>query len=260
MAVDKFEQKVSKALSANGSQTAAEIAALLDELETAISAATEAAKLQREASLDPSQMPNPVAARVAVEDAEFRVGRLKTLLPRLRQRYTVVVAHEEAAQARQRAAPLIAERDRLSDELRALLPYLGKLADCFIRVTNNSNAINRLAATLPAHATIFIRDAELEARGLERFTRDSPSILKDAVLPGLDGRMLWPPPRSVAEVTAFAAPTYDPRNSPEWGLHRDQETARAEAAEIAAAKQAEEAAEQMARELNMPQWWKGETR
>jgi hypothetical protein len=102
---------------------------------------------------------------------------------------------------------------------------------------------------LPAHVAIHIADAELQARGLDRFSRDHPSILKSAVLPGLDGRTLWPPPRSEADVAMFAAPTYDPRYSPEWGLHRDQQNAEAEAKAIAAEKERAEAAERMAAEL-----------
>jgi hypothetical protein len=258
---DKLEQKVAKTLAANGgAKSAADIAALLTELEQAIVTADEAAKAAHERALDPLQSPDAAAGLRFKEQTAFRASRLRTLLPKLQQRYTVVLAHEEAAAARKRSEPLIVERNRLADELKSLLPTIGQLADCFVKIAANNAALGRYHASLPAHVGLFIRGAEERARGIDRFTRDSPSILKDAILPGLDGKMLWPPPRSEADVTMFAPPTFDPRHSPEWGLHRDQQNAEAEAKAAEAEKEREQAVEAFARERNMPMWWKGEKR
>jgi hypothetical protein len=191
---------------------------LLTETEQAIAQAETNAKAARERAYDPTLAPDLAAARKEMEDSALRLGRLQTMLPRLRQRYAAAVGREQAAEARKQSEPLIAERNRLADELMALLPYLGKLADCFVRITNNTSALNRFHAALPPGMALHIRDAELKARGLDRFTREAPSILKSTALPGLDGKMLWPPPRSEADVTMFAPPAYDPRSSPEWGL------------------------------------------
>ena len=47
--------------------------------------------------------------------------------------------------------------------------------------------------------------AELQARGLDRFTRDTPSLLTSVVLFDRDsGRQVWPPPRPPM-AAAFAA-------------------------------------------------------
>ena len=50
-----------------------------------------------------------------------------------------------------------------------------------------------------------LRSAELHARGLDSFTRDSPSLLGSVVLFDFEtGRQVWPPPRPSA-AAAFAA-------------------------------------------------------
>jgi hypothetical protein len=72
-----LEQKISKAQAANGSQSSGDVAALLTELEAAIAAATENAKLEHERSLDPSVTPDAKKARQDAEDAQFRRGSSK---------------------------------------------------------------------------------------------------------------------------------------------------------------------------------------
>jgi hypothetical protein len=251
----KLEQRISKMLNV-GEPSSQTLSDLLTETEQAIAQAETNAKAARERAYDPSLAPDLAAARKEMEDSALRLGRLQTMLPRLRQRYAAAVAREQAAEARKQAGPLITERNKLAAELRALLPTIGQLADLFVRIGANNAAIGRFHAALPPHVGLFIHDAELKARGLDRFTRETPSIVKDAVLPGLDGRTLWPAPRSESDVTMFAPPAYDPRHSPEWGRHRDQQNAEAEAKALAAEKEREQAAEAMAIEMNMPQWWK----
>jgi hypothetical protein len=255
----KVEAKIAKMLN-GGEPSSQTLSELLSETEQAIAQAETNAKAARERAFDPTLAPDLAAARKEMEDSALRLGRLQTMLTRLRQRYAAAVAREEAAAARRQAGPLIAERNKLADELKALLPYFHKIADIFIRITNNSNAINRFHAALPAGMGLYVRDAELKARGLERFTRENPSILKDAVLPGLDGRMLFPPPRSEADVSAFAPVSYNPRYSPEWSRVLEEENAAAEAKAIEAAKRHADEARQGQIESGAPVWWEGEKR
>src|SRR6185437_5105787 len=77
--------------------TAARLAVLTEETETAIGQAEVAAKAERQKALDPLSSPDPQRARAAAEDAEFRCERLRALLARLLARYGNVVAAEEAA-------------------------------------------------------------------------------------------------------------------------------------------------------------------
>jgi hypothetical protein len=256
----QLEQRIARTLAANGAQTSHEIASQLTALEAEISASMEAAQAAHEASLDPALTPDPITARHAAENAKFKLSRLQTLLPRLQKRYQIVLAHEEAAQARKQSEPLIAERNRLAHELQALLPYFHKIADCFVRISANNATIGRFHASLPAHVALFIRDAELKARGLECFTRENPSIMKDAVLPGLDGRMLWPPPRTESDVTAFALVAHNPRYSPQWSRVLEEENAAAEAAQAEAAKRHADEARERQIASGGPVWWEGEKR
>src|SRR6516165_4751650 len=111
--MEDFEEKIITALSGNGRQTSTDVAALLDELEAAVVTAEQTAKLEHDRSHDPSATPDPVAARQVMEDAAFRVGRLKTLLPRLRHRYQSAIAQQNEEEAQARAEPIIAARDAL---------------------------------------------------------------------------------------------------------------------------------------------------
>jgi hypothetical protein len=251
----QIEQRVLAALSANGSQSSADLAEMLGELETAIADAKELAELEREKSLDPSVRPDAKKARQDAEDAQFRVGRLLTLMPRLQRKYAALFGSEQKAQAREKAKPLIEERNRLADELEAALPCLEKLADIFTRIAANSVAINRFRVSLPPEISFHIRDAELEARGLEAFTREFPSILKGTVLLGVDGKSLWPP-RRLPDPSFFEPVPHNRRFSGDWGVQMEEQQRQREEAEIAAAKQAEAKAAEMAKELNMPEWWR----
>jgi hypothetical protein len=255
----KLETKIAKML--NGGEPSSQILAeALTETEQAIAQAESNAKTARERAFDPTLAPDLTSAKKEMEDSALRLGRLQTMIGRLRQRYAAAIAREEAAAARKQAAPLINERNRLADELQALLPYLGKLADLFVRISANNAAIGRFHVSLPAHVGLFIRGAEERARGLESFSRDHPSILKDAVLPGLDGRTLWPPPRTVADVSAFAPVSYNPRYSPEWSRVLEEENLAAEAKAIEAAKRHADEARQGQIESGAPVWWEGEKR
>jgi hypothetical protein len=253
---NKLEQKVSNALAANGHQTAADIAGLLTELEQAIVTAEEAAKAAHEASLDPAKTPDPVAARHASENAAFRANRLKTLLPRLQQRYTAAVTREEAAAGRQKAAPILAQRDQIAAEFVQIYgECAAAIAELFQRAAANNTELNRLCQSLPANLGLDLREAELVGRNLGQFTRDRPSVISGCVLMNYDGRTLWPE-RRLPDPVMFEPVPHNRRFSPEWGMVMDEENAAAEAKAIEAQKQREQAAADMARELNMPEWWR----
>jgi hypothetical protein len=253
----KLEARISKMLNGGGEPSSQTLSDLLTETQQAIAQAETNAKAARERAYDPTLAPDLAAARKEMEDSALRLGRLQTMLPRLRQRYAASVAREQAAEARKQSEPLIAERNACADQLRTLLPYLEKLAALFVRITNNSTAISRFHAALPPGMALHIRDAELKARGLDSYSRERPSILKDAILPGLDGKTLWPAPRTESDVTMFAPATFDPRHSPEWGLHREQQNVQAEAKAIEAAKAQEAAAMERWKALSggLPHWW-----
>ena len=78
----------------------------------------------------------------------------------------------------------------------------------------------------------YLRSAELHARGLDSFSRDTPSLLTAVHLVDWDsGRQIWPPLRpSIA--SAFATtmvPASGRRFSPEWWKDSEQGAARQQA-------------------------------
>jgi hypothetical protein len=88
-----LEQQIASALSSD--TTSDVIAHLITEVETAIIAADKAAEAERDKALDPLASPDPVKARAAMEDATFTRDRLRTVLPRLQQRFSEVKARIE---------------------------------------------------------------------------------------------------------------------------------------------------------------------
>src|SRR6476660_9454494 len=96
-----LERRVAAVL-ADDTARSTDIASLITGTETAITAADQAAEAERVKALDPALSPDPVKARAAMEDAAFTRDRLKTLLPRLRDRHKAAVAREELTRWRSR--------------------------------------------------------------------------------------------------------------------------------------------------------------
>jgi hypothetical protein len=79
---DNLEQRLLKAID-DDKLSVDDLAQLINQTERGIVAAEEAARAASEAAFDPARSADPVAARDEMETAHLRVGRLKTLLPRL---------------------------------------------------------------------------------------------------------------------------------------------------------------------------------
>jgi hypothetical protein len=206
MSQTELEQRISAALAATDLK-AFELVALLDETVDAIVAADTAAEAERERAFDPAQSPDLAKARAAMEDAVFLVNRLRTLQPRLEARLTEVRAIERETQWHADYERVKAKRDALADEFRELYPEtVPKLVDLFTRMTAFDAEISHLHTARPAGVSLHLRTPELEARGLESFDRDNPSLATELKLPSWDQptKLAWPPPKPSA-AAAFAA-------------------------------------------------------
>ncbi len=232
-----LEKQISVALT-NDKATPAVLADLLIELEDGIGAADVAAKAERDKALDPITSPDAKAARQAAEDAVFLVNRLSTLKPRLEVRLTEVLAQERLMQWRADYEQLKGKRDALAEEVREYPAIVAKLVDLFSRVAINDAEIGKLHRARPAGVSLHLRTAELEARGLDGFTRDTPSIIEEQLkLPDWQHseRMAWPPPKP-SEAAAFAASMALPMHrGADWWKDGDARAAEqaAEAARVA---------------------------
>ena len=188
--------------------TSADIAALIDEAEAGI------AKAEKEATVDQTLSLDPKAARQAIADAAFAADRLRILLSQLQVRYREVHSREQAKAWLAEYDVMKRKRDALAEELREVFPEAeNKIVDLFVRITDNCEALSELHQARPPGVMEHLLSAELHARGLDRFTPDTPSLLTAVVLFDWNtGREIWPLPRPSISA-AFAAsmvPAYDP--------------------------------------------------
>jgi hypothetical protein len=221
-----LEKRIASALTAD--VKSADIAALIAETEVAITWASEA---ERAKALDPIVSPDAAKAHAAMQDAAFMRGRLRTVLPRLQQRYQEVVAQEYLAQWEKDYEAVKVEHDALAAEFREVYQQAAaKLVDLLTRMTACDRECHRVNVRAPAGEPRRLAGAELAARGLERFSTADPSIASELKLPDFEHsvRMAWPPPRPsmAAAFRATMMPASDRRFSGDWWKDGEEGAAR----------------------------------
>jgi len=213
---DLLEQKIVSALSDTEISSSA-LAALIDEAEAAIALAEQAAETTRAEALDPVVSPDPVKARAAMEDVGFGLARLRTLLPRLRERHAKVAARERAAAWFAECEQVRGEMDAAAEQFARYPEIVAELLALFREAERVDQKVQRINATAPPAVHQRLLGVELTARGLDRFTRDSPSILGRVQLPDVHGtRMLWPPPAAPLGVLVAQSMSFSPGPGADW--------------------------------------------
>ncbi len=220
-----LERKITAALS--DTTPAADLSALIEETKAAIAQAEK-------------EQADPRAARQAL-DAMVAVNRLGPLLLKLQARYREVDERERTATwLAEREANWQAEydalkvlRDDLSEELRDVYPEVArKIADLVDRIAANDKAVDELNRACPDGVHRYLRSVELHARGLDGFSRNTPSFLTSICLFDWDtGRQIFPP-RGQSTGAAFAAammPASDRRFSGDWWKEKEEGAARQQA-------------------------------
>jgi hypothetical protein len=200
--------------------TSADIAALIEEAEVGIAKADKEATVEHTLSLDPK------AARHAIENAVFAADRLRLLLSKLQVRHREVHDQEQATAWLAEYDVMKRKRDALAEELLEVYPEAeNKIVDLFVRITANNKALSELHQARPAGVMEHLVSAELHARGLDRFTRDTPSLLTSVCLFDWDsGRQMWPPPQPSISA-AFAATLVPADNSADWANNYERRAA-----------------------------------
>ncbi len=216
-----LEQRIAAALEPDAAITS-EIAAVIEEAEAAF------AKVEKERDVEHTLSLDPKAARQAIEDATFAANRLRTLLSKLQERCEDVIYQEQVTAWLAEYDVRKCERDALAEELRAVYPdAVTKIMDLFVRMIANDHALSALHLARPGGVKQHLLSAELHARGLDRFTRDVPSLLTAVHLIDWDsGRQAWPPLRpSIAAAVAATVPAYDRRFSADWWKDNERRAA-----------------------------------
>src|SRR5262245_13282144 len=116
-----LETQIAMALSATAI-TSSELAALIQATEAAVVEADKVAEQERLKALDPLRSPNAAEARRAMEDAAFACDRLRTVLPRLRDRLAKVTAQEKYGSWLVDYERVRTRRDDLAAQLYLLYP------------------------------------------------------------------------------------------------------------------------------------------
>jgi hypothetical protein len=133
-----LESKIAKALDAPDI-TAAALGELITEVLAAIDAADATAKSERIRTMDPALSPDPRVARTAIEDAEFSAARLRTALPKIRERYVEVATQEHLAEWHHDYDCLRVERDALAAELNLYPDFASKIINLLARIASNNS-------------------------------------------------------------------------------------------------------------------------
>ena len=197
-----LEQSIAAAL-ADNDIASSDLAALITEVEAAVTAADEAATEAREQALDPIASPDPNKARASMEAAAFTRDRLRTVLPRLRQRLKEVCSQEAYAHWVAQYEAIKIKRDAAAAELRTLYPEIvSKLVDLLSRIEVIDREVERVRSAKPFDAKEAngdgrnLLETELTARGLDHFTVHDQQIMKDLKLPDFEqpSKLSWPPP------------------------------------------------------------------
>ena len=179
------------------------VAALIQEVESAARAAGGAAEPATARALEPATA-DAATARREMEDG-VRHERLQAVVSRLRERLTEMRAAEEDDRRRSAYEEASAERDELAAELARVYPPLAaQLADLLGRLRASDDRIEYMNAHALPRGCRPLLVAELAARGLDSFVRDSvelPRIVRRVRLPAFEcdihAPYAWPQSSSV---------------------------------------------------------------
>jgi hypothetical protein len=184
------------------------VAALIEEVSTAVIESAEAVELARAQALDPRLATSAIdAARALLESAEFRQQRLTIAVTKLKERLAWLREQEEDAKRTIAYEKVEAERDELARELAQVYPEAAqRIAELLGRVSANDKEIERINTKLPSDRGAIL-GAELTARGLRNFQvgpqglSHVPKITRDVHLPAFQydpsAQYLWPIRRTI---------------------------------------------------------------
>jgi hypothetical protein len=196
---DNLDERIAAAF--NNGVNSTDVDTLIKAAEAASVSANASAERARTRALDPALSATAAtAARRAMEDAAFQRDRLQVAVTKLRERLIAVKADEEDARRLRVYEEVAAERDRLAAELRDFYPDVAeRLAELLARIVANDREVEHLNAhALPRNRGRLLC-AELVARGLEGFVKNSlqtPRITEELRLPTFEysahDRYAWP--------------------------------------------------------------------
>lgn len=200
-----LEKKLISALSDKIESRA--VATLLLEAKTAI-AETEA-EVNRIA-MDPIACPDANKARDMLEVADLDLKRLRSLLPKLEERFIQLQSDEQMTRWSNEYENLKAKHDAAARQFAAYPKLAAQLIDLLQQAEAIDRDVSNLHRQAPSGEYRRLLGVELTARGLQSFSCEQPSIAANLKLPDWtrSDRLAFPPPTIPASVLIAASATY----------------------------------------------------
>lgn len=211
-----IEQRIVTILN-NENSTAAEIAEIVREAETAVQTADQAVEAERAKALDIVQSPNVEAAHRAVAEAILARERLRASLAKLRTKLSEAQAAEAQERWQVEFNRVKQKRDEAAATFRRYPELSQEIVNLFSLADEIDCEIDRVNGSAPPGVHKRLRHVENEARDVE-YSRNCPSLAARVELADWNnsGRMLWPE-RHFGSLALAVAESMMPTMGNRWG-------------------------------------------
>ncbi|MEH6950711.1 hypothetical protein V4R08_05100 [Nitrobacter sp. NHB1] len=201
-----LEQRISVALNDENASSAA-WTKLIDEVEAAAAAADATATNLRSESLDLVSMPDIGDVHHRIVNAEMTRDRLSNIMPKLRDKLSAALYAERCERWYADCECVQARLDEAMSMFRGYPDHAQAIADTFALAAQVDTEVDRINASAPDGVHTRLKPVELQARGLDRFDRNHPSLAATVELGCWDdsSRKLWPLRHSNSLAVAVAA-------------------------------------------------------
>jgi hypothetical protein len=201
-----------------GNASAAEIAEIVREAESAVQTADQAVEAERAKAMDVVRSPNVEDAHRAVAEAVLARERLRASLAKLRMKLSEAQAAEAQERWQVEFNRVKQKRDEAAATFRRYPELSQEILHLFALAAEIDREIDHVNASAPYGMHHRLRHVENEARDVE-FSRDRPSLAATVELRDWDnsGRMLWPQRHFGSLAVAFAQSTIMPTVGGRWG-------------------------------------------
>jgi hypothetical protein len=248
-----LEQRIAAALADNGIDSSA-LDALVAETEAALTDADQEAITAHEQALDPIASPDPTKARAAMESAAFTRDRLRTVLPRLQERFEQVCLDEEYAAWRPQYEAIKAERDAANAKFKtAFTTFVADIIPQMVHLEQIDAVASRVSVAKPWRAREANGDGRWLAGGPDDIVINTiRTIMQNLKLPDPEkpDALVWPPYRGIN--VASVMPIFQNLGADWWPV-KQAENARRRSEDD---KRAEAMHEEEGRVRNDPKLWR----